>query len=81
MSWLEAARCLGAPLTGFFTEGGTDTARDTCQQCPVWQQCLTFGLNERYGVWGGYAPRQRADIRAGRASWPTAPAAELEPVP
>ena len=35
-----------------------------CRTCPVRLACLQTGLNEQYGVWGGYLPGQRRRIRA-----------------
>lgn len=34
-----------------------------CSSCPVRSECLTVGLDERYGFWGGMSPGQRAKLR------------------
>lgn len=38
--------------------------------CPLLQQCLEFAMNnnERYGVWGGLSPDERALLRKERRS-------------
>lgn len=37
-------------------------------QCPLLQHCLEFAMvnNERYGVWGGTLPEERAQLRKER---------------
>lgn len=37
-------------------------------QCPLLAQCLEFAMinNERYGVWGGTLPEERAELRKER---------------
>lgn len=30
-----------------------------CAQCPVRRQCLETGLNEEWGMWGGYTKPER----------------------
>jgi hypothetical protein len=36
-----------------------------CNNCPVQQACLEWGLaHERYGVWGGTTPPMRSRIRS-----------------
>jgi WhiB family redox-sensing transcriptional regulator len=46
---------------------GTDDGRP----CPLLQQCLEFALtnNERYGIWGGMSPEERAQLRKERRVW------------
>lgn len=43
---------------------GTDDNRP----CPLLKQCLEFAMsnNERYGVWGGMSPEERAHLRKER---------------
>ena len=36
--------------------------RKICLQCPVRYECLAFGLDETYGVWGGHSASQRRRI-------------------
>jgi hypothetical protein len=39
--------------------------------CPLLAQCLEFAMtnNERYGVWGGLLPDERAKLRKERKTW------------
>lgn len=41
-------------------------AKETCQGCPVRVECLEFGINEEFGVFGGLAPVERKALREGR---------------
>jgi hypothetical protein len=34
-----------------------------CRVCSVSDDCLMYGLDERYGVYGGTTPTERARIR------------------
>jgi WhiB family redox-sensing transcriptional regulator len=66
-TWRQAAACEGAPSDVFYPENETDTARAKaiCAQCHVRSVCLDTALRnkERYGVWGGLTPRERARLR------------------
>jgi hypothetical protein len=46
---------------------GTDDGRP----CPLREQCLEFAVvnNERWGVWGGMTPDERAQVRKDRRVW------------
>ena len=37
-------------------------ARKMCLACPVRYECLAFGIDEQWGVWGGHSPSQRRRI-------------------
>jgi len=37
-------------------------ARELCLRCPVRYECLTYGIDEPWGVWGGHSPSQRRRI-------------------
>lgn len=37
-----------------------------CDACPVQADCRAYGLNERFGVWGGLPGRQRKIARRTR---------------
>ena len=46
-----------------------------CAKCPVKQQCLEFALTftpteDQYGIYGGYNPKQRNQIRLGETPRP-----------
>lgn len=46
--------------------------------CPLLQACLEFSMvnNERYGVWGGLLPDERAKLRKERKIWQSKRAGE-----
>jgi hypothetical protein len=48
-----------------FTERGDDVtqAKAVCQSCPVRAECIGVGLEERFGIWGGMAEKQRKRLR------------------
>jgi hypothetical protein len=55
-------------------EDYTDDAKDIClgtsdgKPCPLLSSCLEFAMdnNERYGIWGGMSPEERAQLRKER---------------
>jgi WhiB family redox-sensing transcriptional regulator len=65
--WRWDAACIGQP-DHFFPERGASTAhaKALCDRCPVKFECLEFAVtnNERFGIWGGLAERERRRIRA-----------------
>jgi WhiB family redox-sensing transcriptional regulator len=64
LAWQERARCAGAGLELFFPDGGdTRRAKAFCAGCPVWGECLAYGLEEDHGVWGGLNRAERARLR------------------
>lgn len=67
--WMIDAECLPGrsenPDLWFPVKGGTpNRAKSVCAGCTVRRPCLIFALlnDDRYGVWGGLSPRQRADF-------------------
>ena len=30
-----------------------------CYNCPVWEDCLEYGRDEQWGLWGGLTPQER----------------------
>ena len=50
---------------------GTDDGKP----CPLLELCLEFAMdnNERYGVWGGMSPEERAQLRKDRKLWQKSP--------
>jgi WhiB family transcriptional regulator, redox-sensing transcriptional regulator len=64
--WHQRAACRGQDPALFFGEGSSykpTAARAICATCPVQRQCLDAGLSERFGVWAGTSPGQRAKLR------------------
>lgn len=57
------------------TSHGETEAADFCngradnRVCPMRDECLRYALlnNERYGIWGGMSPEERAEVRR---RWP-----------
>jgi len=54
----------------FYPESGTHggnhliAPRKMCLACPVRYECLDYGIDEPFGVWGGHSPSQRRRITA-----------------
>jgi WhiB family redox-sensing transcriptional regulator len=77
-SWYHSAACRGMATSLFFPEvvspepGRPDPAavaeaKAVCARCPVREACLSVGLREEHGVWGGFtAGERRAARRAQR---------------
>ena len=66
--WMNDAACAG--MTDLFYPEGPGPAPKkvalTCELCPVVRECLGYAVatSQRYGTWGGMAPRQRRRVRA-----------------
>jgi len=71
--WHKHAACLGYDTNLWFPDApqGRDyfaLARQVCKTCEVKQECLDFALSftsegDRFGMFGGLTPRQRAVVR------------------
>lgn len=68
--WVEQARCREIGDLIFFPPDDKPVARNfyteakkVCHKCEVRLQCLDYGLEERYGVWGGTSPVERNILR------------------
>lgn len=74
-AWTESAECLGTDPELFHPERGehekNDLAIETCNQCPVWVQCLDYAISEHLGVWGRWRAEHRANLRRGTYSCPS----------
>jgi hypothetical protein len=73
--WMEHAACQGEPPDTFFPRAMGDThaavaaAKAVCAECSVRLACLTYAQTKPYeiwGIWGGYTPRERAQLRRKR---------------
>ena len=79
-TWQARAACAttGEPDAWFLNKEGDNAAqyhmaRLVCERCPVALDCLKYAIDagEEHGMWGGFAPRERADIKrrmAGQAA-------------
>ena len=68
--WTEA-KCRGVDSDVFFEPENYHQAVMICRRCPVRMQCLEYALSfqfdlDRYGIFGGQTPDQRAMIRRNR---------------
>lgn len=70
--WRDRAECIGAPNEIFFPTSMSiyryDQAKAICEICPVTQECLESvldleDLEDRWGVFGGLTPPERAEVR------------------
>lgn len=68
--WMLDASCRGKNGDIWFPPFETTTpelnyaiARKVCNVCPVWRDCLTSGLRETYGMWGGLTPQERTPLQ------------------
>lgn len=69
-NWSSGANCAGAGFEGFYPpETGRDLSRAridrVCAACPVRLFCMSEGLGDRWGVWGGAGPRERGRLTHG----------------
>jgi len=68
-SWYRLAACRGLPTGLFFPEpcrpdpAAVCEAKAVCAGCPVRERCLTVGLHEEHGIWGGLTVGERRAAR------------------
>lgn len=71
MTWWLKAACRGMDPDLFYSEradGASDrAAKAVCARCPVVDECLDFGLYEKFGIWGGTTEKKRRVIRRQRS--------------
>lgn len=65
-AWLSRALCKGKPSDFWFPPVESPhisqyylVGKLMCDRCPVWEDCLDYGKDELYGMWGGLIPRER----------------------
>ncbi len=65
-SWVTEAACAGMPATWFFPAIGVNATaqKAVCATCPVILACREYGLDEKFGVWGGLTENERRKVRA-----------------
>jgi WhiB family redox-sensing transcriptional regulator len=65
--WMDDAVCRQVGVQGFFPDKGESAkvriAKEICSACPVVAECLAFGINEPFGIWGGTTEVERRKIR------------------
>jgi hypothetical protein len=72
--WHTRAACAGIGPSIFFPAAtGVDgrhngnvtgkAARRVCASCPVVSECVTDGMGESFGIWGGLSPTERLGRR------------------
>lgn len=68
--WFARAACRGMDTEAWFPGRGGDsrTAKAVCEGCPVRCECAAYGVNERFGIWGGASDRERRRLRRPEAS-------------
>lgn len=64
--WRNRALCAQANPDDFYPDKGESTrpGKSICERCPVRAECLAYGLEERYGIWGGLSERERRKLKA-----------------
>lgn len=71
-NWEKEALCRGKDNQIFFpdeaqtmTAKKVKTAKAICKTCSVRAECLFTSImnDERFGIWGGFSPRERSSIR------------------
>lgn len=71
-AWKKEGICAQSDPDSFFPSVGEPSAQQKkiCFSCPVQSQCLEEALegNEQWGIWGGYSPRERREIKSKRRS-------------
>jgi WhiB family redox-sensing transcriptional regulator len=62
------AACRGMPTDLWFPERGevAEVAAKVCASCAVQDECLAYGMGERFGIWGGVSEHRRKLIRRRR---------------
>jgi WhiB family redox-sensing transcriptional regulator len=65
--WMDDAVCRQVGVQEFFPDKGESAkvriAKEICSACPVVAECLAFGINEPFGIWGGTTEVERRKIR------------------
>lgn len=79
-AWTAYGLCAQTDPDSFFPDKGqadkTRTAKKVCQSCPVRELCLDAAMTSegnraasaRFGVWGGYSPRERTRLAQTRTT-------------
>ena len=64
--WVRSSPCLGKasflwfpPMEAKDPNQWYEMGRVVCSTCEVWQECLSYGKEEKWGMWGGLTPKER----------------------
>lgn len=71
--WMKRGACLNVNPALFFPHRedlieDTREAKAVCATCRVCDECLVFGMGERYGIWGGLTANDRKALKRHRRS-------------
>lgn len=63
--WRENAACLFTDPEIFYPADmfSLIAARTICEGCQVRRACLRDGLEDHHGIWGGFTPEERRELR------------------
>ena len=66
-SWMPLGACRGLPYGYMFPDLGVHATEQKaiCATCPVIDPCREYGMDEKYGVWGGLTESERRLVRRG----------------
>jgi WhiB family redox-sensing transcriptional regulator len=70
-AWIRHAACRGMDPNLWYPDVGANdhtiaAAKAVCARCPVADECLEYGLNDRWAIFGGLDQRERREIRKQR---------------
>lgn len=62
--WQFEALCTPEDSVMMFSELRSKVAKmkEICSACPVQVQCLNFGMDEEFGIFGGLTPDERKQL-------------------
>ena len=86
-AWMAAAACRGLTELFFPARGdwsGVEAARQVCNECPVWRECLDYSMTPDAppdGVLAGLSGRDRRHLRRDCGTMPVEVAAPWRPTP
>lgn len=76
-AWVDRAACTEDDAPLFYPEAGSGrssatavragAAKAICERCPVRLDCLTYGINDDWGIYGGLTAAERRTLREGAA--------------
>lgn len=76
--WTYAALCAQVDAEMFFPDKGGSTidAKSICASCDVRAECLGYGIEDRFGIYGGLSERERRRLQ--QTGW--RPGDEVPPI-